>query len=139
MLIANGDKSFQTTANSRMANHTLVIFRKEVIKVDTFLALFMGAMTLFLMTHQQVGVSQGFNPQIDVALESLKNATNLLKDAEASTGLWFVTSCGLLLLSQDDLKALIVIIAVKRKAEEEDSSSKSTGFGGNKTAQYSYT
>ena len=70
-----------------MANHTLVIFRKEVIKVDTFLALFMGAMTLFLMTHQQVGVSQGFNPQIDVALESLKNATNLLKDAEASTGL----------------------------------------------------
>ena len=54
----------------------------------------MGAMTLILISStMEVGVSQGFNPfnpfnpQIDVALERLKNATNYLKDAEASTGL----------------------------------------------------
>ena len=48
-----------------------------------------------------------------------------IKDAEASTGLWFVTSCGLLLLSQD----------LKKESEKVSSAGESTGFGGNKSAE----
>ena len=109
-------------------------------------------------THYQLGVAQGFNAQYDEAVESLKNAINLLKtrignlqkaedeetkkevsdlkalipeieekikDTEASTGLLFVTSCGLLLLSQD----------LKKESEKVSSAGESTGFGGNKTAE----
>merc|ERR1712088_586714 len=87
-------------------------------------------------THYQLGVAQGFNAQYDEAMESLKNAINLLK-----------SRIGNLQKAEDeetkkevaDLKALIPEIeekikatevkpisniAVKRKAEEEDSSSK---------------
>ena len=45
-----------------MANHKLVILKKEVIQADTFLFLFFGVMTLFLIIllspNQQVGVAQ---------------------------------------------------------------------------------
>ena len=62
-----------------MANHSLVIFKKEVIKADTFLVVFFGVMTLsIIIINNQGGVAQGFNAQIDEAVESLKHAINLL-------------------------------------------------------------
>ena len=67
-----------------MANHSLVIFKKEVIKADTFLVVFCGVMTLLiLIINNQGGVAQGFNAQAVAveaaeAVESLKHAINLL-------------------------------------------------------------
>ena len=49
-----------------MANHSLVIFKKEVIKADTFLVVFVGVMTLLILiinNQSPGGVAQGFNAQ----------------------------------------------------------------------------
>ena len=109
-------------------------------------------------THYQLGVAQGFNAQYDEAVESLKNAINLLK-----------TRIGNLQKAEDeetkkevsDLKALIPEIEekikdtevrsglgivtylgsllfsqdLKKESEKESSKVESTGFGATKTAE----
>ena len=105
-----------------MANHSLVILKKEVIKADTFLFVFFGVMTLFLIIllspNNKVGVAQGFNDHIDEAVESLKNAINLLKTKRE--------------VSEKKIKDTEDL---KKESEKVSSAGESTGFGGNKTAE----
>merc|ERR1712036_181516 len=91
-------------------------------------------------THYQLGVAQGFNAQYDEAVESLKNAINLLK-----------SRIGNLQKAEDeetkkevtDLKALIPEIEekikdtedLKKESEKVSSAGESTGFGASKTAE----
>jgi len=91
-------------------------------------------------THYQLGVAQGFNAQYEEAVESLKNAINLIKsrignlqkvDGEEAKK------------EVSDLEALIPEIEekikdtedLKKESEKEAASGDSTGFGAAKTAE----
>merc|ERR1712043_91495 len=91
-------------------------------------------------THYQLGVAQGFNAQYDEAVESLRNAINLiqsrignLQKVEGEEAKKEVT----------DLKALIPEIEekikdtedLKKEAEKVSSAGESAGFGDTKTAE----
>jgi len=91
-------------------------------------------------THYQLGVAQGFNAQYDEAVESLRNAINLLNSrvgnlqkAEGEEAKKEVA----------DLKALIPEIEekikdtedLKKEAGKDSSSAVSSGFGSAKTAE----
>merc|ERR1711922_13171 len=91
-------------------------------------------------THYQLGVAQGFNAQYDEAVESLKNAINLIKsrignlqkvDGEEAKK------------EVSDLEALIPEIEekikdtvdLKKESEKEAASGDSSGYGAAKTAE----
>merc|ERR1712150_281588 len=91
-------------------------------------------------THYQLGVAQGFNAQYDEAVESLRNAINLiqsrignLQKVEGEEAKKEVT----------DLKALIPEIEekikdtedLKKESEKDSSAGESAGFGATKTAE----
>merc|ERR1719460_3388447 len=91
-------------------------------------------------THYQLGVAQGFNAQYDEAVESLRNAINLLK-----------SRIGNLQKAEDDvakkevadLKALIPEIEekikdtedLKKESQKDSSAADSAGFGAAKTSE----
>merc|ERR550519_2691037 len=91
-------------------------------------------------THYQLGVAQGFNAQYDEAVESLRNAINLLK-----------SRIGNLQKAEDDvakkevadLKALIPEIEekikdtedLKKESEKDSAAGDSAGFGAAKTSE----
>merc|ERR1712150_332183 len=86
-------------------------------------------------THYQLGVAQGFNAQYDEAVESLRNAINLIQSR--------IGNLEEAKKEVTDLKALIPEIEekikdtedLKKESEKDSSAGESAGFGDTKTAE----